>query len=233
MTNPELKTVPVTDLAEALRPFANAVFNDNGDVTYNFTAYSTDDLFRAYRLMKRYDALAASPPPPVAGDEGAIKRHADWPIDPDTGLRMLLDDAAPPPPPADLKVEAKALRSKLCLIDICRSDAGCGCLDALADALSAAHAAGKAEGEAEITKLRVELSNLQEAFDDSEYDACRADDAAVAARAEALEEAKRDLPEPYRHPNGIFEDGWNAAAKEAHEALRALISAPLPPREES
>lgn len=156
MTNPELKTVPVTDLAEALRPFANAVFNDNGDVTYNFTAYSTDDLFRAYRLMKRYDALAASPPPPVAGDEGAIKRHADWPIDPDTGLRMLLDDAAPPPPPADLKAEAKQLQRDY--LERWGFFFGVELTEAIAAfgerIRAAAHAAGKAEGEAEITRIR-------------------------------------------------------------------------------
>lgn len=40
-------------LIEALRPFANAVFNDNGDVTYDHMMYSTDDLWRAYCLLRR------------------------------------------------------------------------------------------------------------------------------------------------------------------------------------
>lgn len=251
MTNPELKTVPVTDLAEALRPFANAVFNDNGDVTYNFTAYSTDDLFRAYRLMKRYDALAASPPPPVAGDEGAIKRHADWPIDPDTGLRMLLDDAAPPPPPADMEAGAqrkalfhriakaaseKAAKNTTVAPQLLYAPILWTLEAQLPEILSAAHAAGKAEGEADLRGRIAVLEHWQRAnqhrIGEAERQHREALDGLAAARAEALEEAKRDLPEPYRHPNGIFEDGWNAAAKEAHAAIRALISAPLPPREE-
>jgi hypothetical protein len=48
---------------EALRPFANSVFNDNGDVTFDHTMYVTDDLFRAYRLVKKADALTQGATP--------------------------------------------------------------------------------------------------------------------------------------------------------------------------
>lgn len=44
-------------LREALEPFASSVFNDNGDVTFDYTAFNDDDLFRAYRLIKRARAL--------------------------------------------------------------------------------------------------------------------------------------------------------------------------------
>lgn len=131
---------------------------------------------------------------------------------------------------------------------------------------SAAHAAGKAEGEAETANLRAFFGGMTPPNpvcgfsgqgitsvwgDEKSMEILRKamhclaiepelrtalrhwreevgklhsqiDRAKATARAEALEEAKRDLPAPYLHPNGIFEDGWNAAAKEAHEALRAL-----------
>lgn len=41
------------ELVKALKPFADAIFNDNGDVTCNYAAFDDDDLFRAYSLLKR------------------------------------------------------------------------------------------------------------------------------------------------------------------------------------
>lgn len=47
----------------ALRPFANAVFNDNGDVTYDHTMYGTGDLWRAYCRHRKYRAALSSTEP--------------------------------------------------------------------------------------------------------------------------------------------------------------------------
>ncbi len=42
----------IADLEAALRPFANAVFNDNGDVSIEISRLNTDDYRRAYRAMR-------------------------------------------------------------------------------------------------------------------------------------------------------------------------------------
>jgi hypothetical protein len=47
---------------DALKPFANAVFNDNGDVSYNFTAYGTEDLRHAYCVLRRALPIPAAKP---------------------------------------------------------------------------------------------------------------------------------------------------------------------------
>ncbi|WP_342643413.1 hypothetical protein [Rhodoligotrophos ferricapiens] len=43
----------IRDLEAALRPFADAVFNDNGDVTFETSRIGDDDYWRAYRVMYR------------------------------------------------------------------------------------------------------------------------------------------------------------------------------------
>ena len=47
------KLAYIAELVKALKPFADAIFNDNGDVTCNYAAFDDDDLFRAYSLLKR------------------------------------------------------------------------------------------------------------------------------------------------------------------------------------
>jgi len=42
----------IAKLESALRPFADRVYNDNGDVTYNTSAHDTEDLWRAYVALK-------------------------------------------------------------------------------------------------------------------------------------------------------------------------------------
>ena len=42
-----------TDVREALRPFADAVYNDNGDVTITTSRIDHDDWFRAYKVYKK------------------------------------------------------------------------------------------------------------------------------------------------------------------------------------
>lgn len=39
-------------LEGALVPFSNAVFNDNGEVTYDYTMFDLDDLWRAYCVLR-------------------------------------------------------------------------------------------------------------------------------------------------------------------------------------
>lgn len=40
-------------LEPALRPFADAVFNDNGDMTVNFSAVKHDDFVAAYLALRK------------------------------------------------------------------------------------------------------------------------------------------------------------------------------------
>lgn len=57
------------DMERALQPFSSAVFNDNGDVTFNYTAFNDDDLFRAYSVLKKLRAARALlPQPPNNGE---------------------------------------------------------------------------------------------------------------------------------------------------------------------
>ena len=43
----------ISELKDALLPFHNAIFNDNGDLTIN-TSINSDDLVKAYFVYKRY-----------------------------------------------------------------------------------------------------------------------------------------------------------------------------------
>lgn len=42
----------IAKLEAALKPFADRVYNDNGDVTYTMGALDTEDLWRAYCALK-------------------------------------------------------------------------------------------------------------------------------------------------------------------------------------
>jgi hypothetical protein len=46
-------------LADALQPFANSVFVDNGAVTFDHTMYGSSDLWRAYCTLKRRERAKA------------------------------------------------------------------------------------------------------------------------------------------------------------------------------
>ena len=55
--------------AKALAPFANCIFNDNGDITVTFRSFTADELTAAYFARKRADrALAAEAALAKAGD---------------------------------------------------------------------------------------------------------------------------------------------------------------------
>ena len=54
--NAELRKM-VTDCSAALSPFADAVFNDNGDMAVNLSLASGDDFIRAYFADRRARAL--------------------------------------------------------------------------------------------------------------------------------------------------------------------------------
>lgn len=56
-------------LLKALRPFADCVFNDNGDVTYTFSNARPEDYFRAYRLVRNADTRTPTQPTPSPVDE--------------------------------------------------------------------------------------------------------------------------------------------------------------------
>ena len=43
----------IAELERALRPFAAAVYNDNGDVTITTSRIDHDDWFRAYKVYKK------------------------------------------------------------------------------------------------------------------------------------------------------------------------------------
>jgi hypothetical protein len=43
----------IEKLRKALRPFAACVFNDNGDVTYDFSHAKPEDYWKAYRSLPR------------------------------------------------------------------------------------------------------------------------------------------------------------------------------------
>ena len=43
----------IENLTKALRPFANRVYNDNGDVTYDTNSHETEDYWRAYCALRR------------------------------------------------------------------------------------------------------------------------------------------------------------------------------------
>lgn len=47
----------VDALREALAPFAGCIFNDNGDITVNFRAFTAENLIAAYFAHKRARAL--------------------------------------------------------------------------------------------------------------------------------------------------------------------------------
>lgn len=49
-------------LREALAPFANCIFNDNGDITVNFRSFTADELIAAYFAHKRARALTQEQP---------------------------------------------------------------------------------------------------------------------------------------------------------------------------
>ena len=56
-------------LVEALRPFAAVVFNDNGDVTYEYSNVTKEDYFRAYSLLKRRTLASPAPAQSVSGTD--------------------------------------------------------------------------------------------------------------------------------------------------------------------
>jgi len=49
----EARDKTIAELVEALTPFSDAVFNDNGDITVNFGSPEPDDFFRAYSAIRR------------------------------------------------------------------------------------------------------------------------------------------------------------------------------------
>lgn len=57
----------LAEARQALQPFSNAIYNDNGDVTFDHSTYGTDDLWRAYCVLRRRRAL----PEPSPGGKDA------------------------------------------------------------------------------------------------------------------------------------------------------------------
>lgn len=47
------KNEKIEQLRAALQPFADVVFNDNGDVTYDYSSISRDDYWRAYCALRK------------------------------------------------------------------------------------------------------------------------------------------------------------------------------------
>ncbi|WP_157970132.1 hypothetical protein [Pelagibacterium sediminicola] len=58
----------IDDMERALQPFSSAVFNDNGDVTINYSVFDDDDLFRAYSVLRKLRADPGLPQPPNKGE---------------------------------------------------------------------------------------------------------------------------------------------------------------------
>lgn len=54
-------------IIEALQPFADAVFNDNGDITVNLSAVEPDDFIKAYFALRQLSAAPALTPAEKAG----------------------------------------------------------------------------------------------------------------------------------------------------------------------
>lgn len=155
--NPELKTVPVDQAA--LRAKLTKVWND---------AYASPDPISTEEILDRLTEAAASPPQPVAGDEGAEPDFDEFratqceacegvgcAICQGEELPPDVEDA-PPPPPADLKAEAASIIEDIdtdWTYDGQSIDDGRGAkaeavkaITAFAERIrSAAHAAGKAE----------------------------------------------------------------------------------------
>jgi hypothetical protein len=95
-------TPPATDVelamkkaAEALRPLADAVFNDNGDMTVSIPLLSSEDCIQGYFASKRISAALTSEPAGYLGTVG----DAIGKVPPSQGVRGWTK--VPEEPPLD------------------------------------------------------------------------------------------------------------------------------------